>query len=55
MESRAELDGLRADSGSILLGSGTGGYIHEEERYRNCFAGGWYLTGDLAKRDREGY
>jgi acetyl-CoA synthetase len=31
------------------------GYIHEEERYRKCFAGGWYLTGDLARRDRDGY
>ena len=30
-------------------------YLHEEERYRKCFVGGWYLTGDLAKRDREGY
>jgi acetyl-CoA synthetase len=31
------------------------GYLHEEERYRKCFAGPWYLTGDLAKRDAEGY
>jgi acetyl-CoA synthetase len=31
------------------------GYLHEEERYRKCFAGGWYLTGDLAKRDADGY
>ncbi|KAB2886195.1 MAG: acetate--CoA ligase [Pseudorhodoplanes sp.] len=30
-------------------------YLHEEERYRKCFAGGWYLTGDLAMRDGEGY
>jgi acetyl-CoA synthetase len=30
-------------------------YLHEEERYRKCFAGGWYLTGDLAKRDADGY
>jgi acetyl-CoA synthetase len=30
-------------------------YLHEEERYRKCFAAGWYLTGDLAKRDSEGY
>jgi len=30
-------------------------YLHEEERYRKCFAGGWYLTGDLARKDREGY
>ncbi len=31
------------------------GYLHEEERYRKCFAGPWYLTGDLAKRDADGY
>ncbi|MDQ0663149.1 acetyl-CoA synthetase [Arthrobacter ulcerisalmonis] len=31
------------------------GYLHEDERYRRCFAGGWYLTGDLAKRDGDGY
>ena len=31
------------------------GYLHEEERYRKCFAGGWYLTGDLAMRDADGY
>jgi acetyl-CoA synthetase len=31
------------------------GYLNEDERYRKCFAGEWYLTGDLAKRDRDGY
>ncbi|MGO9454007.1 MAG: acetate--CoA ligase [Candidatus Binataceae bacterium] len=31
------------------------GYLNEEERYRKCFADGWYLTGDLAKRDPDGY
>jgi acetyl-CoA synthetase len=31
------------------------GYLNEEERYRRCFAGGWYLTGDIAKRDADGY
>ncbi len=31
------------------------GYLNEEERYRKCFRGGWYLTGDLAMRDEEGY
>jgi acetyl-CoA synthetase len=31
------------------------GYLDEEERYRKCFAGGWYLTGDLAMCDEEGY
>ncbi len=31
------------------------GYLHEEERYRRCFVGPWYLTGDLAMRDADGY
>jgi len=31
------------------------GYLNEEERYEKCFVGGWYLTGDLAKRDADGY
>ena len=30
-------------------------YLDEEERYRKCFMGGWYLTGDLAMRDDDGY
>ncbi|TXH86804.1 acetate--CoA ligase [Thauera aminoaromatica] len=31
------------------------GYLNNEERYRKCFAGDWYLTGDLARRDADGY
>ena len=31
------------------------GYWGERERYEKCFAGGFYLTGDLAKRDSDGY
>ncbi|WP_052117803.1 acetate--CoA ligase [Novosphingobium pentaromativorans] len=31
------------------------GYLHEEERYRKCFAGDWYLTGDLVRRDSDDY
>jgi acetyl-CoA synthetase len=31
------------------------GYLHEDERYRKCFRDGWYLTGDLARRDADGY
>jgi acetyl-CoA synthetase len=27
------------------------GYLHDEARYRASFAGGWYLTGDVARRD----
>ncbi len=36
------------------------GYLHEPERYARCFAkdtagNNWYLTGDLARRDAQGY
>jgi acetyl-CoA synthetase len=31
------------------------GYLNHEERYRKCFRGGWYLSGDLARRDADGY
>jgi acetyl-CoA synthetase len=31
------------------------GYLGQEERYRKCFRGGWYLSGDLARRDADGY
>lgn len=31
------------------------GYLGEEERYRACFSGGWYLSGDLARYDDDGY
>jgi acetyl-CoA synthetase len=31
------------------------GYLHDETRYSQCFVGDWYLSGDLAKRDADGY
>jgi acetyl-CoA synthetase len=31
------------------------GYLGEDERYRKCFVDGWYLSGDLARRDSDGY
>jgi acetyl-CoA synthetase len=31
------------------------GYLNEPARYAKCFAGGWYLSGDLAQRDADGY
>ena len=31
------------------------GYLHDDERYRKCFAGGWYLTGDVARCDADGW
>ncbi|EKB48426.1 acetate--CoA ligase [Cecembia lonarensis] len=41
---------LKKDFPSIFRG-----YLHEEERYQKCFMGDWYLSGDLAKKDAEGY
>jgi acetyl-CoA synthetase len=31
------------------------GYLHDDRRYAEAFAGGWYLTGDVARRDADGY
>ena len=31
------------------------GYLHDEARYRKCSTDTLYLTGDLAKRDADGY
>ncbi len=30
-------------------------YLDNEERYRKAFADGWYLAGDLARRDADGF
>jgi acetyl-CoA synthetase len=31
------------------------GYLGEAERYQRTFVDGWYLSGDLARRDRDGW
>jgi acetyl-CoA synthetase len=31
------------------------GYLDEAARYRKCFADGWYLSGDIARCDGDGY
>lgn len=31
------------------------GYLGNDEAYRRCFAGGWYLSGDLVRRDADGW
>ena len=30
-----------------------GAYLHNEEKYAKSFAGGWYLSGDLAYKDED--
>ncbi len=45
--------------GALILKSGWPSmfrnYLHDEERYAKCFQNGWYITGDLAKTDADGY
>jgi len=31
------------------------GYLNDEARTAKCFSDGWYLSGDLARRDADGY
>lgn len=31
------------------------GYLNQQARYDKCFKDGWYLSGDLAMRDADGY
>jgi acetyl-CoA synthetase len=31
------------------------GYLHDDERYARCFVGGWYRSGDLVRRDADGW
>lgn len=47
------------ESGEIVIHIGWPsmfrGYLGDEEKYRKCFVGDWYLSGDLATRDADGY
>jgi acetyl-CoA synthetase len=59
----------RTDGGVDVLASDTEGelalrvgwpslfrdYLGDSDRYQRCFAGDWYLSGDLARRDADGY
>ena len=31
------------------------GYLHDEVRYQACFVDGWYVSGDVVRRDADGY
>jgi acetyl-CoA synthetase len=50
---------LEEEEGELALRAGWPSmfraYLGEEERYRKCFVDDWYLTGDLARRDADGY
>jgi acetyl-CoA synthetase len=52
-------DGSHGTKGELALKVGWPsmfrGYIGDEERYQSCFSQGYYLTGDLAEMDDEGY
>ncbi|MFK5925006.1 MAG: acetate--CoA ligase [Desulfuromusa sp.] len=53
LETQADCEGdlaLKAGWPSMFRG-----YLHDDERYRNCFVDDWYITGDLAQRDADGY
>ena len=45
------------ETGEMCIRSGytMGGYWRNDEATREAFAGGWLHTGDLARRDKEGY
>ncbi|MDY7103385.1 MAG: acetate--CoA ligase [Actinomycetota bacterium] len=49
----------RGEEGELALRAGWPsmfrGYLDQEERYRRCFVGGWYHSGDLAQMDDDGY
>ena len=47
------------ESGEIAIRAGWPsmfrGYLGDDEKYRKCFVDGWYLSGDLATCDSDGY
>ncbi|MBN1957906.1 MAG: acetate--CoA ligase [Desulfuromonadales bacterium] len=58
-ESEVEVEDHPGCEGELALRQGWPSmfraYLHDEQRYRKCFAGDWYITGDLAERDADGY
>lgn len=58
-ETGVELVESAGEEGELALRAGWPSmfrtYLNDAERYRKCFVGDWYLTGDLARRDEDGY
>ncbi len=58
-EDGAAVEAATGEEGELALRPGWPsmfrGYLGEEARYAKCFAGGWYLSGDLVRRDEDGY
>ncbi len=58
-EDGAAVEAATGEQGELALRPGWPsmfrGYLGEEARYAKCFAGGWYLSGDLVRRDEDGY
>ena len=58
-ERRIRLITQPGETGELALKSGWPSmfraYLDEDERYKKCFIDDWYLTGDLASRDKDGY
>ncbi len=56
-----DAEGKESDDGEISVKCGPKpislmtGYMDDEERTAQCFAGGYYRTGDVAHRDSDGY
>ena len=56
-----DAEGKESDDGEIAVVSDPKpislmvGYVDDEERTAQCFAGGYYRTGDVAHRDADGY
>jgi acetyl-CoA synthetase len=59
VEDKFQLINEAGKDGHLVLKSGWPSmfrtYLHEEQRYTKCFHGEWYITGDLAHRDEDGY
>lgn len=58
-DNKIEIIKKAGESGDLVLQPGWPSmfreYLHDEERYKKCFVDNWYITGDLAKRDEDGY